>query len=580
MKKSTDAIMGRMFQQNLKTHIVDILVGMGISDPVFSIDIPTHTHLGDYSTSVALAYAKKLGKKPVDVATEIKQKLEELNIPYVVRIDIVAPGFINFFLNAHYFAESISDAVSNPEYGKNKNLAQQKIMVEYTVTNVLKPMHIGHLMGNIIGESLSRIIENSGAEVKRNNYQGDSGLHIAKAVWGIMKLGGKKEGTNSEKAQYIGLVYVTGAHAYEDDENAQREIKEVNKNIFEKIDPLLLDLYQWGRRVSLDHFEELYKKLGTTFDYYFFESEVTKSALFIVQEFLKKGLFEESDGAIVFHGEKFDSKLHTRVFINSQGIPMYEAKDIAHALRKYETYPFDISIIVTANEQNEYFKVVLRALQEINQDVALKIKHVSHGLLKLPSGKMGSRKGNVITAETLIFDVEDLIQKKIAEKDFTEDQKKEISELVAIGAIKYSILRQAIGGDIIFDFEKSLSFEGDSGPYLQYATVRANSLLKKAEVSRMSPDTILPKGWQTTNLERLLVQFPFVVERAAVEYAPHHIVTYLVELASEFNSFYAGHKIIDVDDATSSYRLALTKAFVHVMTSGLYLLGIKVPPEM
>src|SRR3990167_8607769 len=263
-----------------------------------------------------------------------------------------------------------------PAFAKGFSLAKQKVIIEYTVTNVLKPMHIGHLLGNVIGESISRIIENSGAEVKRNNYQGDSGLHVAKAVWGILKLGGKKEGSTVEKSDYIGNSYVKGAQAYDDDKQSKTEIKEINKKLFEKSDSELLDLYQWGRQVSLNHFEELYKKLGTKFNFYFFESEVTESALQVVREFVKKGLFEESDGAVVFHGEKYDPKLHTRVFITSEGFPTYEAKDIAHALRKYEKYPFDTAIIVTANEQDEYFKVMFRALQEISPEIASKTQHI------------------------------------------------------------------------------------------------------------------------------------------------------------------------------------------------------------
>ncbi|KKR45719.1 MAG: Arginine-tRNA ligase, partial [Parcubacteria group bacterium GW2011_GWA2_40_14] len=507
----------------------------------------------------------------------------------VWKIEAVAPGFINFYFDAEYFGKNIEKILKDgPAFAKGFSLAKQKVIIEYTVTNVLKPMHIGHLLGNVIGESISRIIENSGAEVKRNNYQGDSGLHVAKAVWGILKLGGKKEGSTVEKSDYIGNSYVKGAQAYDDDKQSKTEIKEINKKLFEKSDSELLDLYQWGRQVSLNHFEELYKKLGTKFNFYFFESEVTESALQVVREFVKKGLFEESDGAVVFHGEKYDPKLHTRVFITSEGFPTYEAKDIAHALRKYEKYPFDTAIIVTANEQDEYFKVMFRALQEISPEIASKTQHISHGLLKLSSGKMSSRTGSVISAESLIEQVKEKIRDKMNTR---EDMSRgildieEVAETVAIGAIKYSILRQAIGGDIIFDFDKSLSFEGDSGPYLQYAAVRANSLLKKTEgVSRGRTlgnlDTECPSGWVTTNMERLIERFPNVVEKAGQEYAPHYIVTYLVELAGEFNSFYANHKIIDANDGTSPYRLALTKAFANVMTSGLNLLGIKVPSYM
>ncbi len=339
-------------------------------------------------------------------------------------------------------------------------------------------------------------------------------------------------------------------------------------------------IYQWGRKISLDHFEELYKKLGTKFDFYFFESEVADDALKIVKEFLAKGVFEESEGAIVFKGEKYDSKLHTRVFIGNQGIPMYEAKDIAHAIRKYNTYQSQKSIIITANEQDSYFKVVLRALQEINLEIAQQTEHFSHGLLKLADGKMSSRKGNVITGESLINDIQEAVIEKISDRDFSDQKKNEIAEIVAIGALKYSILRQATGKDIIFDFDKSLSFEGDSGPYLQYSYVRAQSILRKAEEAKIEADESLPENWAPTLLEKLIARFGEVVAEAGENFSPHTIATYLIELAAAFNGFYAVEKIVDASDANSPYKVAMTAAFAQTMKNGLHMLGIKVPEEM
>lgn len=527
----------------------------------------------------------------VDTAEKDFEKLKGNLIGDIEQIEFVAPRFINIYLSKTFFADSVLEINEKKEtYDHNNLLEGQKIIIEYTNTNVLKPLHIGHLMGNIIGQSLSNLLEANGAEVRRNTYQGDSGLHIAKAVWGIQKLGGIKEGSSKEKAIYIGEAYTLGANKYEEDAEAQLEIKEINKKIFEKSDDNLMDIYKWGREVSLAHFEELYKKLNTKFDYYFFESEVADEALMIVKEFLKAEVFEESEGAIVFKGEKFDPKLHTRVFVSSQGLPMYEAKDIAHAIRKENIYKSDKSIIVTANEQNEYFKVVLKALEKINPKISEKTKHLAHGILKLSDGKMSSRKGNVITGESLIKDTENLVLEKIADRDFDKNQKEEIAEIVAIGAIKYSILRQAIGGDIIFDFDKSISFEGDSGPYLQYTYVRANSILQKSEIrsTKSPPDRVIrageikterPEGFEITELERFLYRFPEVVEKSGSDYAPHTLVTYLIDLASAFNSFYANEQILD-DSDNSNYKLLITQAVGTVLKNGLALLGIKVPERM
>ena len=542
----------------------------------FVLAHPKDLKNGDYSFFVP---PKPVAKE--DTLEDIVKILSGNKIPEIERIEAVG-NFINFYLSKDFFVESVKEIIEgDSDYGKNNSLKNQKIIIEHTVTNVLKPMHIGHLMGNVVGESLSRILEWNKAELKRNNYQGDIGLHIAKALWGIIKLGGMIDGDINEKIKYIGEAYALGSNAYEDDEKVQEEIKEINKKIFEKSDDNLNKIYKWGREISLAHFEDLYKKLGTKFDYYFFESEVVDNALKIVKEFLQKGLFEESERAIVFRGEKFDPKLHTRVFVNKEGLPTYEAKDIAHAIRKYEAYKSDKSIIITANEQDGYFEVMLRALKEIRPEIAIQTTHLSHGMLKLTTGKMSSRKGNIITGESLIEDVENLVKDKIKDKEFSESEKQEVAEIVAIGAIKYSILRQAIGGDIVFDFDKSISFEGDSGPYLQYACVRANSVLEKAisqGVTLGNAPKVTP--WETTELEKYLYRFPEVVERAGKEYAPHYIVTYLTELASAFNSSYAKEKIIDKEDLSSPYKIALTQATAHILKSGLNLLGIKVPERM
>ena len=491
-----------------------------------------------------------------------------------MRVEAVAPGFINFRFDTSYFGEIVSKALSG-EYGKNKNLDGQKTIVEYTDPNPFKEFHIGHLMSNVIGEAISRIVETNGAEVKRANYQGDVGLHVAKAVWAILK-------HNKPLLE----AYAYGHKSYEEDANIKQEIIDINKKIYEKSDEEINKIYEKDRKESLDYFEGMYERFGTKFDFYFFESQVRGFGKEVVEKNIGE-VFEKGDeGAIIFKGENFDKKLHTRVFINKEGLPTYEAKELGLSKIKYDTYPYDFSIIITANEINEYFKVLLKSMSLVFPELAQKTKHISHGILRLPEGKMSSRTGNIISAESLIEQVKVKVLEKMKDREMDSETLDKVAEIVAIGAIKYSILHQAVGGDIIFDFEKSISFEGDSGPYLQYATVRANSLLKKAEKefpqgsALGNLETGFPSGWETTDLERFLERYPNVVEKAGKEYAPHYIVTYLIELAGEFNFFYAHHKIIDAEDPTSPYRLALTQAFVNVMTSGLTLLGIKIPEQM
>ncbi len=550
----------------LKKALIQAIEKQGIENPTTNLEHPEDNTFGDFSTNIALAYSKQLKVSPKVLAEKIVEDLKDQKIENVIGIEIAGPGFINFKVSDEYFAQEIMKVSKDLEnFGKISTDKGKKVMVEYTDPNPFKIFHIGHLMANTIGESISRIVEFSGAEVIRACYQGDVGLHVAKTVWAVLK-----DGTKEVSMKYLGDMYVFGTEKYETDEIAKTEIIEINKKIFDKSDKKINVIYDSGKKISFEYFDEMYAKLGTKFYIFFLESEVADDGIKIVKEFLKKGIFEISEGATIFPGEKYGE--HTRVFLNSQGLPTYEAKELGLTQKKFELYPeLSESIVVTANEQNAYFKVILSAVKVIFPDIASKMRHISHGLLRPASGKMSSRKGNVVSADDLIGEFESLVEEKLKDRDFEKQEHDEIRRSVAIAGLKYTVLRQAIGGDIIYDPTKAISFEGDSGPYLQYACVRAQTILSKA--GEISGRVKLPEKVEI--LEKLLLRFPEVVERARLEYAPHHIVTYLTELASAFNSYYANHKIIE-----SPYRLALTKVFAQTMKNGLWILGIKVPEKM
>jgi len=554
--------------------------------PDFSIEVPGERSYGDYSTNVALVLAKKISKNPIETASQIKEKIEKSSL--FTKIEVAGPGFINFFIADKVFTDNLKNIDKN--YGKGKELKNKKakssergrrIIVDYTDPNILKEFHIGHLSSNAVGESLCRIFEFQGAKVKRVCYQSDVGISVAKAVWGILQNKDnlpKDTAPLSEKIKFLGLSYVQGSKMYESDEKAKKEIIILNKKIFEKSDKDINKLYKKGKKWSLEHFDELYKKLGTKFDYLIFESEVSDLGKKIVEKGLKKGIFEKGDnGAIIFKGEKYG--LHTRVFINSEGLPTYEAKDLGLAEIKYKKYAYDRSIIVTGNEVNEYFRVMLCAMGKINPDLAKKTKHIGHGMLRLPEGKMSSRTGNVITGESLIEKVEELVRDKIKDRDLSEKERLEIIQSVAVGALKYSILKQSIGSDIIYDFDKSISFEGDAGPYLQYSYARAMSVLRKANSEKIKASfKKIPN--EISLVEKMMYYFPEVVEKAGKEYQLHYIITYLTELAGAFNSYYAKNKIVDKNDVFSPYKIALTSALATIMKNGMWLLGIEALNKM
>ncbi len=587
----------------MKERIIELIkkaVGeMGISEkeiPSFNLEHPDEMSHGDFATNVSLVLSKQLKKSPVEIARQIVEKLNsETNGKNsdqgggIEKIEVAGPGFINFYLTAEYFIEELKKVLNKKEkYGQNDLLHNQKITVEYTDPNPFKDFHIGHLMTNIIGEALAHLEEANGAQVTRACYQGDVGLHVAKAIWGAKKM--LHDNPASKKDFFGGLfgfgknpkiwgkAYALGATNYEENETAKKEIIALNKVIYDRTDREVNKIYDVGRKVSLQEFEKLYKMLGTHFDNYFFESEMSGPGKALVEKNILAGIFELSDGAVVFRGEKYGT--HTRVFINSEGLPTYEAKELALAKIKFDRTNYDKSIVVTGNEINDYYKVVMKALDLIYPELAKKVQHIGHGMLRLPSGKMSSRTGKVISGEFLLNEIRNLVLEKMKDREFKLEEKEKIAEIISIGAIKYSILKQAAGSDIVFDFDKSLSFEGDSGPYLQYSYVRAKSILEKAKKEGIKANLNIKNNLGDIVLSKMLVRFSEIVERAGKEYSPHYLATYLTELASAFSTFYASEVVVDKNDSNSPYKIALTEAFSIVMKNGLNLLGIKVPEKM
>jgi len=528
-------------REKIENAVRDALRSLG-AEGAFVVERPRAMEHGDYATNAALvarvdaqALADKLG-----------------SIEGIEKVEVVGK-FINFFLTRQALVPQPQDV---PQL-----YAGKKVLVEYTDPNPFKEFHIGHLMSNTIGESIARLFEVSGAKVERANYQGDVGLHVAKAIWGKQQ---KPEAS-------WGDAYVYGSAQYEDN---KEEIDALNKVIYEKSDPAVNALYGEGRAQSLEHFEEIYKKLGTTFVHYFFESETAQPGLALVKGNIGS-VFDESDGAIIYPGEQ--DGLHTRVFINKAGLPTYEAKDLGLLSRKAQTGTYDLFVTVTASEQKEYFKVVLAAAKRINevQEIADKTRHITHGMMRFADGKMSSRVGNVITGESLLADLIKASKEKMQDRELADADK--TAEQIAVGAIKYAVLKQGSGRDIIFDPEKSLSLEGDSGPYLQYALVRALSLVSAAQEAGIQPgQDDMPQ--EASALERILIHYPAVVERAAREMEPHYVTTYLTELASAFNSWYATTRLIG--GTSPRYGAWLAYATIKTLKDGLHVLGIPAPKEM
>lgn len=533
-----------------------------------TVEVPPSQTGAHYATNAALVAAKKTGKKLPLVAREIGEALEKAAIPGIEKIELTNPGFINFFLSREYFSKTIEEILTQKDKwgGNNINLGKT-ILIEYTSPNLFKPLHVGNLMSNVLGESISRLLQYSGATVVRANYPSDIGLTVAKGVWGLWR-----NHLDPHKIEELGQAYVLGSAAYEEDPTAKHEIDAINAKLYSNSNKEFNELRKHGIETSLKHLKDLCQTLGTTFDIEIFESEAAPIGVDLVRK--NTDVFEQSDGALVYRGET--EGLHTRVFLNSQGLPTYEAKELGNFELKKEKRPFDLAITITSVEQIDYFKVIIAAAVRVFPDLKNKLLHIAHGFLILPTGKMSSRKGNVISGESLIEDTRAKAREKMFDRQLPN--REEIATEVAVAAIKYGILKQNIGKNIVFDQEKSLSFEGDSGPYLQYAHTRCVSILKKAaEVHKEKSLKHAPE--QITEVEGLLVHFPEVVERAIVEYEPHHVAQYLSELSSTFNSWYGKERIIE-DTPESTYKIAIVDAVRQTLFNGLWLLGCQAPEEM
>ncbi|MBM3272174.1 arginine--tRNA ligase [Candidatus Kaiserbacteria bacterium] len=553
----------------IREQIADALAQLDVhvEPEAVVLEFPGDMAHGDYATSVALAYAKQAGKSPRSLAEEIAAAFGDID--GVAKIEIAGPGFVNFTLAPSAIATTVQ-AARNPGWAAGDMLAGQEILFEYTSPNLFKPLHIGNLVGNIVGESLARLLENEGGAVRRLNYPSDIGLTVAKGVWGL-----KKAGADPRDIAALGRAYVEGNAAYENDEAAKKEIEAINKALYEGSDEELSALRTQGIEASRTHLDTICKKLGTTFDTEIFESEASPVGKEIVEKGLVDGVFEKSDGAVVFPESR--SGLHTRVFLNSAGLTTYEAKDLGNFELKRRAYPgWQQMFVVTGVEQQEYFKVLIAAIRALFPEEADKrIEHVRTGFLTLTTGKMSSRLGNVLTGESLIADLRESAHERTA--DSRADDADALADMIAVAALKFEVLKQQNGKNIVFDKERALSLEGDSGPYLQYTHARASAILQKAGGQEVEPT--VDAATVPNDVSRLLERFPAVVARAARDLEPHHIAQYLLMLAGAFNSWYAQEQFLD-GTPRAAHKVAVTDAVRATLARGLHLLGIPAPDKM
>lgn len=545
--------------QELKNSLGDII------SELFGVDIElevTRAPEGveaDFSSNVAMRLAGQLHKAPMEIAEQIADKVK-----FAGKVEVSKPGFLNFISPDEYFIEKIGEMKA--DFAKSiacDEYAGKTVVCEFSDPNPFKVLHVGHLYTSVVGDAISRLIEFAGGRVIRANFGGDVGLHVAKTLYAL-----RDKNTDNLTIEDIAKCYVEGTRAYEEDKKAHKEIVQLNKEIYaisegDLHDSKVAELYWQGRELSYKYFEDFYAKIGLKFDKYYPESEVAGRGLKEVRKGLKDGVYEESDGAVVYKGEK--EGLHTRVFINNEGLPTYEAKDVGLIFTKWDDWQFDESVVITGNDIVDYMKVVLASVGKMNAELPKRTTHLTHGNVKLPGSiKMSSRKGNFLKAIDVLDMIAEALKRDYKSEDF----------MVALGATKYAFLKYKIGGDIIFDVENSVKMTGNSGPYLQYSCVRAKKILsnKKSEAELKNITN------EEKPLVKKIIEYRGVLEEVIHEKAPHKLCNYLYELAQEFSRFYEKCPVVGND--REGERMEIVKTYLDVMAKGLDLLGIEVPEEM
>lgn len=603
----------------------------------------------DFATNVAMRLAKPVGKAPREVAEDLRRELVASGELAGMEVTVAGPGFLNFRLGLAELKRQADEVVSrlgagltepesaagagvagNPRTAEGlvQDYAGKMVVAEFSDPNPFKVLHVGHLYTSVVGEAISRLLECAGAKVARANFGGDVGLHVGKTLWAVRERGYQPADLTIER---IAECYVEGTRAYEENEAAKAEITRLNKAIYAIAergggeaaeaegeaagavsvdeaeladDKELAQLYWRGRELSYEYFKEFYARIGVKFDKFYPESTVAGRGLEEVREHLGT-VYEESDGAVVYRGEK--AGLHTRVFINREGVPTYEAKDVGLLFTKWDDWKFDESVVITGNEQKDYMRVVLASVREYAPELVERTQHLTHGLVKLAGNvKMSSRKGNFIKAVDVLDGVEELLRREgrarsgEGQEVLAEGQKdrgERVDPRLVLAAVKYAFLRYKMGGDIIFDPQESVSMTGNSGVYLLYSAVRAKKILAKVEGGAeilnkkvvqkegnrgLSKKVVQENPAETEEFERKLykkiVQYGEVLPAAIREKAPHKICTYLYELAQEFSRFYEAVPV--AGSAREQERTELVRADLAVMQHGLGLLGIETPEEM
>lgn len=564
-----------MIQDIIKEKIKNALTVLDVeAQAEIELEHPAQLAHGDYSSNVAMVLADN-STNPRELAQKITEEISN-NLPEEIKkIEVAGPGFINFYLERKFFADSLKDILeTGARFGSSVLGEDRTVVVEYSSPNIAKPFTVGHLRSTVIGDAIANILAFTSHSVVRDNHLGDWGTQFGKTLYALDAWGDIEEIEDSdEPMKTLVDLYIRFHKEAKENDSLEEKARDWFKRLEEgdkKARELLGKLRTW----SLNEFANIYNRLGVSFDTQHGESKFASLTDKIIEDLEGKDLITESEGAkLVFFGnpdtDPEEHEMPPLLIQKSDGTTIYGARDLAADRWRKEEYGDDITIInEVGSEQTLYFKQLFAIEEKLGYFQKDQRHHIAHGLFRFAEGKMSTREGNVIWLEDLL---DEAVERAT---EFNPD----VAEAVGLGALKYNDLKRDPIKDIVFDWDEVLNLEGDSGPYLQYTYARAKSVLREAKKADLKPEV---KNWpaETTNLERLLYRFPEVVERSASDFAPRYIAGFLYEIAQEFNTFYGSTKIIG-DDKQVGHRLALTSATAQVIKNGLKLLGIQAPEEM
>lgn len=538
--------------------------------PEVRVDYPKDGQFGEYTSNVALVLAKPAGKSPLQIAELLQGKLtgEEFE-----KIDVAKPGYLNFYLAPSYF-QGIIAAVLAGKYLEGLAVSDnEKVMVEYSQPNTHKEFHIGHLRNVFIGNTLVNVLRKTGDDVIAANYIGDTGTHIAKCLWGLVTFY-KDEDLDAipNKAEFLGKVYSEATQKIEENPAYEEEFKALQKR-FEEGDAELVSLWEKTRDWSMEEFNRIYAELGVVFDEFFFESVEEMEGKEILPELLAKGILEESDGAIIANLEAYD--LGILVLVRKDGSALYGLKDIPLAKKKFEHFDIQKSIYIVDIRQSLYFKQIFKILELYGFQKTM--AHYGYEFVALKGGEtMSSRKGNIIPAQAIIDETEHRVREQFPESPDAKN--------IALGALRFSMLKHSASSKIEFDIDESIRLEGATGPYVQYAHARIASILAKAEERGIAIEKQVSERLfheKEKELIREISKFPELLQEVRQTYEVHKLAHYVLRLADKFHSFYNECQVIDEGNLVlSQERLKLITAVKAVIAEALALMGISVPEKM